>query len=203
LETYLPWVLATVVSWSNSILAAEGSATELPIELPAYVRHGVSNRTALQLMVQGILSRSLAQRIAEVAVAKGIHGNLRGWIRSMTLQELREGFDASHSDLRNLLEFARDRADNPAVTLINHGHVTIQIESVATEHASSQAQLVAEDQSELPPIQVRVDTEVVGHVPVHYRADVLTLLKSGLEIIAIFSAEAGEGHLELRLVQPE
>jgi hypothetical protein len=149
-----------------------------------------------------ILSRPMAQRIAEDAAANNARGDLRFWIRSMTLPELVASFEASDAELRNLLEFARGGGTDLVAALLNNGFASIQIESAVTECVPGQAQIIPEDQSALPQIQVRANGEVVGYIPVRYRAEVLECLRTGLITTAIFDARAGEGHLEFRLDEP-
>lgn len=203
IETFLPWVVGTIVTWANSILLAEGNGTQLPTDLPAYIRYGVSNPISLHLMIQGILSRTLAERIAAVAVARGTTGELRAWIRSMDLSELRQAFDATPAELRSLLEYARDRTGGIVAGLLNNGRVLIEMNSLVADHPTAKVDLIPEDETELPSIKVLISDSLVAQIPTQLRREVASILSSGLEIDARFSAKSGKGILEINLVEPE
>jgi len=202
-ETFLPWVVGIIVTWTNSILLAEGYAAQLPTNLPAYIRYGVSNPISLQLMIQGILSRTLAERIATVAVARGTIGDLRAWIRSMDLSELRQAFNATPAELRSLLEYARDRTGGIVAELLNNGRVLIEMNSLVADHPTAKVDLIPEDETELPSIKVLISDSLVAQIPTQLRREVASILSSGLEIDARFSVKSGKGILEINLVEPE
>ena len=46
-ENFFPWILGTIVNWTNFILAEKGAAFMLPRSAPAFIRWGVENTTAL------------------------------------------------------------------------------------------------------------------------------------------------------------
>jgi hypothetical protein len=202
-EIYLPWVFGTLIAWTNTLLQENEVETLLPRTIPANVRWGVGNSTALELMVRGVQARTLASRIAQLWKTEGGDRDIHSWIRSMSLVEWQQKFGASVAELRNILEFSRDRRGGIAVELINQGFAEFEVESNVAEVPQSEASLVPVDDSRLSPIDIWMGDKRVGRIPSRDQADIRSLLDSGLILTAIFSAASGTGHLELQLVDPE
>lgn len=201
-EIYLPWVFGTLIAWANTFLQENKAETLLPKTIPANVRWGVGSSTALELIVRGIQSRTLASRIAQAWETEGRDNDVHSWVRSMNVAEWQQKFESSSAELRNILEFSRDRRGGIAVELINQGIAEFEVESNVAEIPQSDASLVLDD-SELSPIDIWVGEGRVGRVLSRDQADIRNLLSSGLILTARFSASSGTGHLELQLVDPE
>lgn len=202
-EVYFPWVFGTIVAWTNNLLQENGVATSLPKTIPANIRWGVANSTALGLMIKGIQSRTLAMKIAEAWESGERDDDVRSWIRSMNLAEWQQTFEASPVELRNLLEFSRDQQGGIAVELISQEMAELEIESNVFEFSESNASLASIDDSELSPIGIWVGEELVGRILSRDQADVQSLINTGLILSVKFSASSGKGFLELRLMDPE
>jgi hypothetical protein len=154
-------------------------------------------------MVRGIHSRTLASRIAQAWESEERDRDAHSWIRSMKVAEWQQKFGASAAELRNILEFSRDRRGGIAVELINQGITEFEVESNVADIPQSDASLVPVDDSELSPIDIWVGEWRVGRILSRDQADTHHLLDSGLILAARFSASSGTGHLELHLVDPE
>ena len=91
-EHHLPWTLGIVVQWVNAQLEAGGTDLRLPDHLPGAIHYGVSTTTALNLMVGGVRSRRLANRVARLApdrIEDDQH-TLRDWLADRSITEWRE-----------------------------------------------------------------------------------------------------------------
>ena len=105
LEHLLPWLLNTVVGWVNEDLEEDG---QLCPELPAYIRFGVDTPIALELAQAGVRSRRLVHVVAAKAAAvKELP--VREWLTETDIRIWRQLFDASPSELADLLVFSRAR----------------------------------------------------------------------------------------------
>ena len=202
-EIYLPWVLGTIISWTNSILQENGTEPLLPTSLPANVRYGVSNAVALDLMVQGIQSRTLAHRIADAWNNADTKETVHTWIRRLSLAQWREKFDASPAELRSLLQFSRTQRGGVAVDLVNHESAELEVESDIVDLPKTEVSLVSINDTEFSTIGVWVEDKLVGRVLSRDQADIQSLLDTGLIFSVEFSAASGKGLLELRLFDPD
>lgn len=202
LEIFFPWVFGTIIGWTNSLLE-ESAVNLLPETVPANIRWGVNNPMALKLMTRGIRSRSLALRIARAWQSEEREVSVHSWIRSMSIVDWQQTFEASPAELRSILEFSRDRRGGVAVELITRGTTEFEIDTNFSEFARTEALLVPVDDSELSPIDIWVEENRVGRILSRDQADVRSLLSTGLILSTRFSASSGRGFLEIVLVEPE
>jgi len=202
-ETFLPWIFGVTIEWTNSLLKERSIEKELPGNVSALIRWGVSNSNAVNLMIGGIRSRRLATKITRVWETEKKDDNIRAWIRSMNVAQWRDVFEASITELRNLLEFSRDQVKGVAVDLIENESARIDVESTTDNLPESSAKLAALDESTLSPIGIWVNDQLVGQVFSRDQVDVQSILNSGLIISTKFSASSGKGILELQLVDPD
>jgi len=202
-EIYFPWIFGTIIDWTNDILQEENVAVLLPKTIPANIRWGVDNPIALQLMIRGIQSRSLASRIAQRWSATDREGNVFDWIRSVTLAQWQQIFDASQAELRNILELSRNRKGGVAVDLIMNGSANLEFDFVIPEMEKTDAFLKLMGDSDLDPVCILVGEEVVGYIPSRDQSDIRSLMSTGLMISVRVSATSNHGLLELELVEPE
>jgi hypothetical protein len=202
-EIYFPWVFGTIIAWTNGFLQENDTETFFPKTIPANIRWGVASLTALDLMIKGIQSRILASKISEAWESEERDGDVRSWLRSMNLAEWQQMLNASPLELRNLLEFARDRRAGVAVELIAQEAAELNVESDVLEFPQSSASLATIDESDLSPIGIWVEETLVGRIRSCDQADIKSLLNTGLTLGVQFSSSFGEGLLGLQLVDPE
>ena len=202
-ENYLPWVIGTIISWANTMLQVDGLEDRLPQALPAYIRWGVNRPSALRLLILGIQSRILANKISTVYEAEERDIDIHSWIRSMGLEEWQKTFDASPTELRSILELSRDQVSGIGVELLTDGNAEIEVISNISDLDDTNAKLVPSDHLDLKPVEIMVDGKVVGQVLSRDQADILGLIKTGLIIDVKFLATSGKGRLGLTLLDPE
>ena len=183
-EHYLPWALGTLVDWVNDALQAKPTSFKVPDDLAAAVHYGVATRDALSLMQGGIRSRRLANRVAEsrAELEPGSSKTpLRDWIASQDISIWRSRFDASATEVADLLAFSRD----PSVQLVNkvlegEDYVLSYVERAAVLFESEASLAYEPDQPTPAPLVILVNSEIVGTIgPEHY--DDVSLL-SGIGI---------------------
>ena len=117
-EHFLPWALGTLVDWVNDALEIQSASVKIPDEFTAAIHYGVGTRDALSLMLGGVRSRRLANRVAKSraeANLKSLETPLRDWLAMQEISAWRANFDASPTEIADLLAFARD----PSVQLVN------------------------------------------------------------------------------------
>ena len=201
-ETFLPWIFGVTIKWTNNLLRENNIDKELSGHVSALIHWGVSNPKAISLMVGGIRSRRLATKITQLWETEKKDGDIRAWVRSMNIAQWRAIFEASVTELRNLLEFSRDQVKGVAVDLITHESARTEVESTVGEFPESSASLALVDESVLSPIGIWIGNQLVGQVLSKDQADIQSILSSGLIVSIKFSATSGKGFLELQLADP-
>ena len=177
LEHLLPWLLSTLVSWVNEGLEEED---RLCPELPAYIRFGVDTPVALELAQAGVRSRRLVHAVAaEAAAATDLP--VREWLTEMDIGTWRLLFDASPSELGDLLVFTRAR-DARITSRVLAGEV-VEI-PIVVEGSPDAGDIEIREAEEDPPPRLAAlrDGEVVGYVRSEHQDDVGRLLAIGVPL---------------------
>jgi superfamily II DNA/RNA helicase len=163
-EVFLPWVFGTVIDWVNKLLLENGSENFLPTSVPANIRYGVGDPISLELMVRGIQSRHLAVKISESWHLLEGKKDVISWIRSLSLSQWEDLFDASPNEIRNLLEIARKERGGVAVNLFNTGQAELDIITDQDDYPKKNVTLRRIDDSEFSPIGIWDENNLVGTV---------------------------------------
>ena len=173
-EHYLPWALGTVIDWVNDALQSKPTSFNIPDDLAAAVHYGVATRDALSLMQGGVRSRRLANRVAESRAVLQLESEetpLRDWLASQDISVWRTRFDASPTEVADLLAFSRD----PSVQLVNkvlegEEYVLPYVERAAVLFESQASLAYEPDQPAPAPLAILVNSEIVGTIgPEHHR----------------------------------
>ncbi len=202
-EIFLPWVFGTIIGWVNEMLLTSGSDSFLPTSIPANIRYGVGDAASLDLMLRGIQSRDLAVKISRAWQSNDREITLISWIRSLTLEEWTDLFDASINELRNLIEISRLERGGVAVRLFNTGSAELEVDNGPYEYPRSEVYLQRTHGSEFSPVGIWDTDTLVGSVNKRDQPDIINILNTGLPLFVEFSATAGTGLLEIRLIEPE
>jgi len=207
-EHYLSWTLGTLIDQVNERLEERGIPERLCPALPAFLRYGVDRVVAIELMTFGVGSRLLAKRIAATAETEEIAlGDLRTWLSGMQLQDWRARFDASPSELLDLLQYTRSRRSGLIRTLLETGTVTVPVSLTATTTDDESADdptgrrvTIVSDADEPPPAVLAVrdlgDGTMLATVRLAAHVDVGDVIAAGILFEATLSGEV----LVLRLV---
>jgi hypothetical protein len=198
-EVFLPWILGSLTAWSNELLEEQGSPLRLPRSLPAYLRWGVGNHAALQLMAAGLYSRTLATRAALAWISADAPGDILDWLRSMDLREWRLDLSASISEIRQLLELVRSRPEGLAYRLITDGSASVKVRPRQFESPAVPVHLRQEEPDQLSTLVVVRGDEVLAEILTQDHSDLQSIMDSGLPVDAYFHSTEGEGILQLTL----
>jgi hypothetical protein len=187
-------LLNTLVAWANEGVPEE---EQLCPELPAYLRFGVDKPAALELAIGGVRSRRLTHVVAELA-ASATTEPLRNWLAETDVRIWGREFDASPSELADLLSFTRVR-DSEITSRVLSGEtveapVLLQISPVA-----GPAQLREADEQSPPRIAVYQADQLVGYVRSSYQDDVARLLSIGVPLTTVVDDELA---VRLRIDDP-
>jgi superfamily II DNA/RNA helicase len=202
-EVFLPWAFGTLISWVNEMLLERESDSFLPTSVPANIRYGVDNSISLELMIQGVQSRQLAIKIADAWQAIGGETDVIPWIRSLSLTQWAELFDASPNEIRNLLEISRVQRGGVVVDLFNIGQAELTIGTEQKEYVPTEVTLQRIGDSEFAPVGVWDGNNLVGTIFSGDQSDIVDLMNTGIAFLAEYSVVSGNSLLNLRLIEPE
>jgi replicative superfamily II helicase len=202
-EHHLPWTLGVLITWVNARLQELGHEMRLPENIPAAVHFGVGSASALELMLGRVRSRRLANRVASVRASytSASDQSLRQWLAQQEIQTWRQDFDASPTELLDLLGFTRA----PEARLINDvlNGDSVKLPFIPRDTISDGADALIEPESDQPEpaqLNVSVDGSVVGHIAPQFHQDVSFLGNIGIPLsIQVEVTPAGETFLNLSL----
>ena len=185
-EHFLPWVLGTVIGWVNAALEEKDASFRIPDDLAGAVHYGVATRDALSLMVGGVRSRRLANRIAQIRAADNgddAETALRDWLSNQEISAWRESFDASPTEIADLLAFARDPSVELVNTVLEGEEYTLAYSERGAILFESEARLERDpNQPDPAPFGVFVGSEMVGTVSLEHHEDVEVLTEIGIPL---------------------
>ena len=178
LEHLLPWLLNTVTAWVN-----DGSDTDARLcpELPAYIRFGVDTPIALDLARCGVRSRRLVHVVARVAAATTMLP-LRDWLCETGLQAWGRLFQASPSELADLLFFTRARDVRITSRVLAGETVEVPLD---IDNASSEGSVVLHEADGPEPRRIAVvrGPVILGYVRSEHHDDITRLRSIGVPLI--------------------
>ncbi|WP_432903953.1 DEAD/DEAH box helicase [Micromonospora matsumotoense] len=197
-EHFLAWTVGAVVDIVNAHLLDAGSEARLCPELAGYIRYGVDSPHALRLMTSGIRSRRLAHAISRDRPRdlQATHDDLRAWLAGMGITEWRDRYDASASEVLDLLDYTRLRSRSLLKALLETGSVTLDVLDVQDPNERQDLSIrPVEGDPEPARIAVWSDTQAVAHVSAADHTDIQAILDTGLA----FEAELSGTSLRITL----
>ena len=166
----------------NSRLSSHGSSTSLSENLPTYVRWGVGLPVALELLGNGLGSRSLAMRIAHAH--RNEHADTREWLRGLSTLSWTELLATDPSETRILLKFVRSQSSGLLSRIQRYGsaEIAMVVDGQLNDGAIVSCSVVNGD--ELMPIEVRSNDQRLGTIRSQDQLDALELLRSDIDFSA-------------------
>jgi hypothetical protein len=206
-EHHLPWALGIVIAWANRALQTQGSATHLPEELPGAVHFGVGTPDALELMLGGVRSRRLANRVSEVRVDETGASDaqtLREWLSVRGIGAWRVDFAASPTEVLDLLAFVRAPGARLVNEVLEGNGYTIRFEPRGSVAQGAEATLQPEpNQPEPAPLVVVVDGEIVGNISPEHQEDITLLTDIGIPLTVHAESDSADVWRLLLRLAPE
>lgn len=202
-EVSLPWIFSTMISWINETIAETNPLKTLSADIPAYIRWGVDNSVAVELLNRGILSRRLARKIASEWKQEAAASEVYYWIRSMDLAEWHARFDPSTAELRSLLDYARPRRGGPAAELIRQEATQFEVDTDYEEYPATEVIIRPEDDVSMTRLAVFHGEETVGLIRGRDHREMQDILSMGIAIIPTFEANERIGTLTIKTASME
>ncbi|WP_344140822.1 DEAD/DEAH box helicase [Polymorphospora rubra] len=185
-EHYLSWTVGAVVELvNNGLLDAETDERLCP-ELAGYIRYGVNSTHGLRLMTAGIRSRRLAHTVVAdlPAGVEATHEDLRTWLAGMGIAEWRDRYDASASEVLDLLDFTRLRSRSLLKTLLETGAVSVDLPDPAVVSLRGHRLSLEPVRGEPAPapIAIYAGDAILAVIASQDHADIQAVLDTGLDI---------------------
>lgn len=184
-EHYLAWTVGAVVELVNTRLLDADVEARLCPDLAGYIRYGVDSLHALRLMTSGIRSRRLAHVIAQdhPLDLEPTHDDLRTWLAGMGIAEWRDRYDASASEVLDLLDYTRLRSRSLLKNLLETGSVTVDLPDAQDPPARSRLDLrPVPGDPEPAPIAIYASEQAIATISAADHADIQAILDTGLDI---------------------
>jgi hypothetical protein len=156
-------------------------------DLPAYIRFGVDTPVALDLAQSGVRSRRLVHIVAAAAVTATTLP-VRDWLAETDVRTWGRLFDASPSELADLLVFTRAR-DVRITSRVLAGEV-VDVPLVIDGSLSAGTVELREVDEDLPPrLAAFRNGRVAGYVRPDHHDDVSRLLAIGVPLTIILTED--------------
>ena len=196
-EHHLPWMFGTLIAWTNERLNDE----VLSPQVPAYVRYGIDTAAGLQLMADGVRSRRLAGTVADLYHDLVTDEELLSWLRSLNWVEWGSSFDATPSEIADLLNVAHTADTRVAARILDREKVSIEYHQVETPD-DDQTVLQLRHVAGTSPAQIGVwaGETLLGHIRGENQNDIELVLGIGLTLDV---ESSGGGVLTIELVNIE
>ena len=202
-ENFFPWIFDTIIKWTNSYLDIKDLSKQIPEAIPSFLKWGVDNPVAAELMTKGILSRRLAKSISTIWEANHPADDLYKWIRSMTIAEWKETFAASISELRNLISFSRSRKGGIVAELLGNRSVSFEVQTKTKNLEEVEVYLQPSLKWDEYFIDIFTREEAVGQIFARDYYDLSALLEMGLDLTLTLKVKQGVGLLKIDLSIPD
>lgn len=203
-EHYLAWTLGAIVELVNNHLGDADIEERLCPELGSYIRYGVADRRGLMMMTSGIRSRRLVHAIVADLPAdlEPEREALRLWVARMGISDWRRRFNASPSEILDLLDFTRVRNRSLLRTLLESGTVTVELPSLLALPPAGEDRLTAEPvrgESEPASLGIYASDALIATVAAQDHADLSAILDTGLAFNIEVSTQDVRPYLTLSL----
>jgi DEAD/DEAH box helicase len=203
-EHYLAWTVGALVELVNTHLAEAGTDERLCPELGGYIRYGVRDPEALILMASGIRSRRLVHAVVADLPAdfEATRENLRYWLAGLGVPEWRSRYNATPSEVLDLLDFTRLRRRSLLKTLLETGSVDVELPVTNSDLPNWDGPLTLEPMRGEPrpaPLVVYAGDEHIVMVGSQDHADLSAMLDTGLDIEVEIGEQADPPRLSVTL----
>lgn len=196
-EHHLPWMFGTLISWANERLGRDLLASQVP----AHVRYGIDTAAGLELMAAGVRSRRLASTVATAYGELAEGEDLVTWLRSLNWVEWGASFDATPSEIADLLNVAHTAGTRIAARVLDRERVEIDYHHDVTLDEELTGLHLAHAVGTTPAqIGVWDGDTMLGHIRGENQNDIELLLGIGLPITVEASTS---GTISVELVDIE
>jgi hypothetical protein len=199
-ESFLPWVLGEVITWTNA--EREASRTgPLSTDIPLLLKWGVPDVEAASLLLRGLTSRTLSVRLVrEWADDTEKLQDIIDWLRQRGIASLRASIVLGYSETLQVLELVR--VSGLLASVVAGGQASFDVElEPDLEVSRGRIRLVMNDES--LGVNIVQGGRSIGRVADSHVSDALSLLDTGLSIDVRLEVESGQGHLVVRLEEPQ
>jgi hypothetical protein len=197
-DYFLSWTLGAVLDEVNSRVPEGLVGGLLCPELALFVRYGVDSQLALELMTRGIRSRRLALSVASEARAHEVSlEQLSVWLRAVDPVTWPERFEATATDVLDLLEFARDRSARTLRLLLRGETIRLELSAGVTFVGPAIIRATRSERGhEFLGLFAEGVDEPVASVPTASQADMRSIIGAGLPLIADIDEDGASVHVD-------
>jgi len=206
-EHYLAWTIGALVELVNTRLDAADADARLCPSLGSYIRYGVDDARALILMTSGVRSRRLSHAIIGHIPAdlEATRETLRLWIARRGIAEWRTRYDASASEVLDLLDYTRERGRSLLKTLLETGTVAVDLPILTPNLPTWTGSLTLEPLRGEPqpaPLAIYAGDQHIVTAAAQDHTDLSAILDTGLDLTVEINKQAGRPRPSLSITLP-
>lgn len=195
LENHLPRVIALTIDWAEQLLP--GRIAAAASRVVPMVRFGVSTMSAVHLMIGGVRSRRLANRVG-TALGDEDAATTRRFLGAMTMESWRQEFGASPAEVADLLSFVADPSEHLVSKFLDTGDASVPCTPTVDNLVQGVVDVRRRALGAQTGIRVTRDDLVVAEVPTTLQVHLDAILRLGLPITASLELRADDAwHLHL------
>lgn len=199
LENHLPRVIALTIDWAEELLPGRIAAASGVVPM---IRFGVSMSSSVHLMIGGVRSRRLANRVGS-ALGHEDAVTTRRLLGAMTIETWRQEFGASPAEVSDLLTFVADPSEQLVSEFFEAGAASVPCIPSSDELTEGIVVVRRRAFGEKTGIQLTRDGVVVAEVPTTLQTHVDAILRLGLPIAASLERGAADAwRLHLAVQRP-
>lgn len=200
LESYLPWVYATVAGW----ICDAGPSPGVDPSDASYIRWGVSEPVASMLIAQGSASRQLASRVAEACRAAGVGDeHVLQWLGGQTPRSIAETLGLSRQEVSQLVDGTRFSGRRVAAELLRGDEVSLDIPPTSHVTGTYVCMVSLHESAMAHEVRIRGEDGVHAVIPAMYHADLAALLGSGHSLSARLDVSSSSATVTISLTPVE
>lgn len=216
-EHFLSWTISSLVELVNQRMEALETNLKLCPPFGVFIRNGVDTDEAVGLMLAGVRSRGLANRVVNQARQDGNLADIRAWLSTMSVNDWRVKFEATASEVLDLLDLTRTRRRSALRTLLQEGIAELALNPNAwreillpaqpegiTSEAQSISVVVSEVGEDPSPRRLGVylaNNSLVDLVATSSYTDVHAIIDTGLPVATTVEGPAESPILRFRLAE--
>lgn len=184
-EYFLPWSIALLVDEANRRIEDENHLIFPTVSL--HVRYGVDTAQAIRLAINGVRSRALIQALGSAAEAGGTSPDeLVTWLADQGPAVWRDRFEASPTDVVDLLDFTRTSGTRTLQALLRGEEVVIELQDPPTPAPVAEVRSEAAGGLTIGPSD---DPSIAYRVRTAQLADLLAVQRAGTPLSVRLTTE--------------
>jgi hypothetical protein len=201
-EIFLNQFISNLTIQINQSLKESSSLLQFPNNLSNFIKWGVGNYPALELISNGLAYRVISMKIANTFLSKHLSISILEWIKGLSINEINFLFSPSKAEISQLLKIYDGIQNSTINKLLESGEIHISIEILKSDIEFNDTIFEfkkVENNSEKLFEIVDQNKGVIGIARSESYYQLEAIISLGLEIKITYISENLEGKLRISL----